>query len=273
MRRAGAYLASAARSLRTMQLPTGELSSVRISDDGEQYYAPAPLLSALAYDALGWVDPRSTRFVGRVRDLVPQSFFVDVVSLRWGLRLYLASEQSADGTWQLHGRLGSRAVCVSTTACAAIAMFANTRWRRPRTDRRPLAALHRLPVTTRLEAAHAARYCTLVGADPGPFLERIEGTFSIEEAHALASTGCFDIGSIPEAATNTLAEALRTATLLDLGHELLDVGPLIDDRTPPSQWPADPYAGLRIASPAATLAIRIGNVARMATLPHGEDAA
>ncbi|HUR80976.1 MAG TPA: hypothetical protein VM733_09430 [Thermoanaerobaculia bacterium] len=268
MTRAGAYLAAAARSLRTMQLPMGELSSVRCGDDGETYYAPAPLLSALAYDALAFVDPRSPRFVGRVRDLVPQSFFVDVVSLRWGLRLYLASEQSADGTWQLHGRLGTRGADAATTACAAIAMLPNTKWRRPRADRRPLAALQRLRVTTKLEAAHAARYCTLIGADAAPFLDQLQGALSIEEAHAIASTGLVGIADIPEAPKNTLADALRTAALLDCSIEepRLD---LINDPAPPS----DPYANHRIASPAAALAIRIGNVARMAALPYGEDAA
>lgn len=274
MTRAGAWLAAAARSLRTMQLPSGELSSVHCSDGGEVYYAPAPLLSALAYDALAYVDPRAAQFVGRVRDLVPQSFFVDVVSIRWGLRLFLASEQSADGTWQVHGRLGSRGADVVTTACAAAAMLPNGKWRRPRMDRRHLAALQRLGVTTALEAAHVARYFALVGADAAPLLARLtERPLSIAVAHAIASTQLLgDLGPIPAAPKNTLADALRTVALLDLGDESLDVGALVGDPTPPSRWPADPYGHHRIASPAATLAVRIGNVARLAALPRGEAA-
>ena len=193
MTRIGAYLAAAARALRSMQLPTGELASVRCGDGGDAYYAPAPLLSALACDALAFVDPRSTQFVGRIRDFVRQPFFVDVVSLRWGLRLYLASEQSADGTWQLHGRLGTRGADIATTACAALAMLPNTRWRRPPADRRHLAALQRLHITTKLEAAHVARYCTLIGAGADPFLRQLDGPLSIEEGHAIAATGLIDI--------------------------------------------------------------------------------
>lgn len=294
MTRIGAYLAAAARSLRSMQLPTGELSSVRCGDGGETYYAPAPLLSALACDGLAFVDPRSPQFVGRIRDLVRQSFFADVVSLRWGLRLYMLSEQSADSTWQLHGRLGTRGADVATTACAATAMLPNTRWRRPPADRRHLAALQRLPVTTKLEAAHVARYCTLIGAGAEPFLKQLAGPLSIEEAHGIAATGLIDIGPLPDAPKNTLADALRTAALLssgalgfrfvanaaDASTEAMDavtldaiLNDLLNDPTPPSRWPADAYADHRLASPAVALAIRIGNVARLAALPYGEDAA
>lgn len=274
MKRAGSYLGAAARSLRMMQLPAGELSSVHCSESGETFYAPAPLLSALAYDALAYVDPRSAKFVGRVRELVPQSFFVDVVSLRWGLRLFLASEQSADGTWQLHGRLGSRGADVATTACAAIAMLPSGKGCTPRADRRHLAALQRLGATNTLEAAHAARYCALIGANAEPFLERIASqSLSIFEAHALAATGLVkETAALPDAPKNTLAAELRIATMLDVGDESLDLRTVIDDHTPPSQWAADPYGEHRIASPAAALAIRIGNVARLTALPHGEAA-
>lgn len=273
MTRIAAWLASSVRALRAMQLPGGELPAVHWSESGEAYSAPAPLLSALAYDALAFVDPRSPLFVGVVRELVPPSFFVDVVSLRWGLRLSLASEQSADGTWQLHGRLGARDADVATTACAAAAMLPNVKWRRARPDPRTHAVLRRLESRgwTALESAHALRYFALIGADVEPLVTRLrnEPALSIAARHAATTSMRVDLDE-SRAPQGPLEDALQTAALLNV--EAADDGALeriLLDPTPPWRWPADPYGDHRIGSPAVALAIRIANVARFAALPRG----
>ncbi len=200
--RIAAYLTGAARTLRALQLPTGELPAVQWSDGGEPYHAPVPLLSALADDALAYVDARSPLFIGRVRDLVPPSFFRDVASLRWGLRLSIASEEDADGTWQLHGRNGAREADVATTACAATALLPGVRWRSRRIDRRHVLALQRLGKArewSTLETAHALRYLALAGADTTALAARLRRDGDAQP---------MDI-----ATTHAVARALRVAQL------------------------------------------------------------
>jgi hypothetical protein len=276
VKRLAAYLMTSVRTLRTMQLPGGELPAVHWSESGEAYSAPAPLLSALAYDALAYVDPRSAQFVGRVRDLVPSSFFVDVVSLRWGLRLSIASEQSADGTWQLHGRLGARSADVATTACAAAAMLPNAKWRRARPDPRHLAALRRLESRdwTALEAAHVRRYLALIG-EPMRRAEKRDASIAKSETSIAAFHAESWSGSPRPVETAPLAgpleEALYTAALLNTNREDLDASleRILFGTTPPWRWPADPYGEHRIGSPATALALQLANVARLAALPRG----
>lgn len=282
MTRIGSYLTTAARWLRGMQLPTGELPAVQWSDSGDAYHAPAPLLSALAYDALAHLDPRSPRFAGRVRDLVPSSFFRTIVSIRWGLRLSIAAEEDADGTWQLHGRSGAREADVATTACGAVALLPNVRWRAARFDRRHMESLRRLASRgewTPLETAHATRYLSLAGADTRALAMRVrrdlESTpMTPAYAHAVARA----IGEMPQPAPRIegrLAQALATSALLEVqqeGPELDDaLNRILFDTTPPWLWPADPYDDRRLGSPAAGLAINLSNVARLAAVPRGED--
>ncbi|HET8796639.1 MAG TPA: hypothetical protein VFO89_03065, partial [Thermoanaerobaculia bacterium] len=268
MKRIAAWLVAGARTLRTMQLPGGELPAVLWSDNGEAYAAPAPLLSALAHDALGFADPRAPHFIGRLRDLVPSSFFLDIVSLRWGLRLSLANEAGADGTWQRHGRLGARVTDIATTACAAAAMLPGVKWRRERADPRPRAALQRIAPSDRpnawstLEAAHALRYFALLGGDTASLLARVRDDArhppsDTATRHAIASAlrVCGErAGFETTAAASTegpLDDALRTATRLDAGD---DGSPQLDDAlarilrddTPPSRWAADPYGNTRL---------------------------
>lgn len=286
MKRIAAWLVASARTLRTMQLPGGELPAVLWSDNGEAYAAPAPLLSALAHDALGFADPRAPQFIARLRDLVPSSFFLDIVSLRWGLRLSLANEASADGTWQRHGRLGARATDIATTACAAAAMLPSVKWRRERADPRPRVALRRIASSDlpALEAAHVLRYFTLLGTDTASLLVRVrddarQPPSDTATRHAIASAlrVCGERAVFETAATAStegpLREAIRTATLLDAaddGSPELDdaLARILRDETPPSRWPADPYGSTRLGSPAAALAMQLANVARLAALPR-----
>jgi hypothetical protein len=290
VKRIAAWLVASARTLRAMQLPGGELPAVLWSENGEAYAAPAPLLSALAHDALGFADPRAPQFIGRLRDLVPSSFFLDVVSLRWGLRLSLANEASADGTWQRHGRLGAHGADIATTACAAAAMLPAVKWRRERADARPRVALRRIASIdwpgngSTLEAAHALRYFALLGSDTASLLVRVrddarQPPSDTATRHAIAGAlrVCGERAGFETAgAASTegpLDDALRTATLLDAGddgsRELDDaLARIVRDETPPSRWAADPYGSTRLGSPAAALAMQLANVARLAALPR-----
>ncbi len=266
-----------------MQLPTGEMPAAQWSNLGEAYHAPAPLLSTLAYEALAYVDPRSPLFVGRVRDLVPSSFFRDVVSLRWSLRLYIASEEEADGTWQLQGRASSLGADVSTTACGAAALLPGVRWRSARLDRRHLEALRRLASRrewTPIEAAHALRYLSLAGADTRKLAARVRReaeTTTLSAAYAHAVGRALPEIPVPAQASSEdgrLAQALLTATLLERQQEGPDLdgalGRIVFDPVPPGLWPPDPYDDRHLGSAAVALAINVGSVARLAATPRGE---
>lgn len=265
-----------------MQLPTGELPSRHWSDSGDSYSAPVPLLSALAYQALAYVDPRSRSFVARLRDLVPPSFFRDVVTIRWGLRLYIASEEEPEGMWRLHGRSSSRGPDVSTTACGATVLLPAVRSRSAAVDRRHVKALERLGEREwrPIEAAHVLRYLSSVGADCDALEERVRRDAAVcaeaDPAYAQAVAA-----AVPDVAVavrsngqGRLADALATAALLDVkqeGQELDDaLGRILLDTTPPSLWPADRYGDEQVGSAAVALAFNVSNVARLTTTPRGE---
>ena len=265
-----------------MQLPSGELPAAQWSDAGDAYLAPAPLLSALAHDALGYVDPRSPLFVG-VRELLPPSFFRTIVSLRWGLRLYIASEEEADATWRLHGRTSGRNADVTSTACGAAALLPAARSRNAKLDRRHMNALRMLAAGrewTPIEAAHALRYLSLIGADTSSLAARVRRdaeSVSPTAAYVHAVATALPAVTFASSATNVdgrLAQALATAARLDSGQHDSTRGDVLDrilfDTTPPWLWHADPYHDTRIGSPAAALAIRIANVARLVAMPRRE---
>lgn len=294
MSRIGAYLAASVERLRRMQLPTGEMPAVEIADAAEPYYAPSPLLSALAYDAMAFVDPASPLFVGRVRELVRPSFFRAVASLRWSLRLYIASEEEADGTWQRHGRLGARGADAATTACGAAALLPHARWPVARPDGGHVEALRRLAAERAwdgAEAAHALRYLALAGAEWEPLARRVWDDLARVEtlAHAHAVARAWRQAQLPEADAvarklvqkilrsteeGYLARALACSALLDLEYEGEELDAMLRgataDRLPPWHWPADPYGASGMASPAVALAITVANVARLTAIPRGE---
>jgi hypothetical protein len=288
--RAAVYLTMAVRQLYAMQLVTGELPAVQWNAS-DSYYAPAPLISAIANDALAVVDVRDSRFVGRVRDLVSPSFFRGISSLRWRLRLYIASEEEADSTWQVHGRLGTCAPDAVTTACSATALLPTVRLRARRFDRRHVEALRRLARRgewSTLEIAHALRYLSFAGVDTEALTQRLardaNDAQSLPTLHAIASAlrhtraNASLRGAVTEQlkavpAEGRLAVTLRTSALLDSDYEGSELDDALfmtmHDPTPPSLWEGEVYdENSRIGSVALILALNVANVARLAALPR-----
>ena len=281
---AGSWIVRAVDRLRTIQLPSGEIPSF-----DEKSYAPCPLLSMLAHDALAYVDPRSTVFVHRIGDLIParsrDQFFTSVATLRWRLRLYIASEEEADGTWRTYGRQSLAAADAATTACGAAALLQSNGWRTVRQRRTHVPVLRRLAGAglPPAAAAHVLRFYALAGTDVEELSqqvrERIEAERSLVFAHAIARA--FRQGALAgreEIArmvvpgidgrlfADRLASALGISALIDLGaEERLVTESLvrtIEDGTPFSRWSNDPYGDTGRGSAGATLALLVANVAR-----------
>ena len=111
------------------QLPTGEFITYR-EHAGQSLPYVCPLLSGLALDALDCLDANSEHFHERLFDLVaPRDrarVRVAVSTLRWRLRMHLATQQESDGTWRRFGRGGDSPICRATTSFALLMYLSQT---------------------------------------------------------------------------------------------------------------------------------------------------
>lgn len=112
--------------LATSQLVTGEIPTHRPVAGSVRLYAPNCLLTALAHDALGTLDPTSPW--SRPEAWLPlpvaerRQVGARIARLRTRIRRFLAWQEEADGTWRFHGRASEIDPDAATTACAAIAV-------------------------------------------------------------------------------------------------------------------------------------------------------
>jgi hypothetical protein len=123
---AAKFLPSSLAWICRQQLITGEMTAYRAMRGGASCW-PAPLFSVLVRDLLACADPHGIRFSRRLYEALPprdrRGLTSAVVTLRWRLRGYVASQQGTDGLWRLHGRDGDSPVDVVTTALATAMFF------------------------------------------------------------------------------------------------------------------------------------------------------
>jgi hypothetical protein len=278
------------RILQSQQLITGELAAYR-NTDGLACYSPYPLWSALAYDALSFLDASSSVFERSVIDLFsPAKYRVIsaiICTLRWRLRTYLAWQEEADGTWRCGGRNSASPPDALTTACAAVALLkpgpiqcSNTR--------RHLNALRRLSlpeVRDRSAQAHMLRYFSLAGADTRDLAAAVWkdcGNRSQDAMfwyavgrtwHGAQLSGHSEVAvrivprileSVPDTATSDYPETvLKICSLLDLGYRGPELSGMIHGSMTTPNYPDQTIgAADEIHCPAATVAVGLANVVR-----------
>jgi hypothetical protein len=120
------FVAPALRWLSSQQLPTGELATYRALS-GSRHCWPTPLYSLLSMDLLACADPQTSKFSRRLYEAIPvvdRKYLTSaMVTLRWRLRGYIASQQERNGAWRVHGRDGKSPVDAATTAFACASFF------------------------------------------------------------------------------------------------------------------------------------------------------
>jgi hypothetical protein len=120
-------LSQTLRWLFRQQLITGEMPAYRRIRDGETFCYPSPLISALAFEALASADPRASAFSRRLYDVLPvaerKPLTCGVVTARWRLRCYVASQEFAEGRWRLYGREAGGESDAATSAIGAAMLW------------------------------------------------------------------------------------------------------------------------------------------------------
>jgi hypothetical protein len=280
-----AFLLRSLPWLLRQQLPTGELLCYRKEPGRDAVPYPYPLFSALASEALTCLDPRSPYFSPRLHDLIPASrrraCTRVIITIRWRIRYYLAAEEDAGGLWRLHGRSGSSAPDLATTACAA-ALLLEERHDAPA---RHVGAVRRLMAEQPGDALgwlFGLRLLSLAG-EPDPVSLQAVGQLIANEigdpipvawamdqvehdGHIVFGRAIRDRppSAIPPAGSR-LRMAFAVSSLLHRGHRgpELDRGidALANDPAPPWLLEHDPLRHF-VASPAATLAIILRTMAQ-----------
>lgn len=287
---ANEFISPALRWLYSQQLPTGELSAYRAMP-GSRHCWPTPLYSLLSMDLLACADPQTSRFSRRLYEAISggdrRQLTSTVVTLRWRLRGYIASQQESNGLWRLHGRGGNSPVDVVTTAFA-LASFFDDRGANISSIRTIAADLGKDCAGSLLAQASLCYLSACAGKD---ILEQVpcilaqnteRGVVRIAACWIFAR--CYvEIGSpssmlvhqallaeileaLAEASLNNpLSQTLAVQTLLILQHqgnelfELLCL--LLLDPTPPWHWKPVPLLGDTFC-PAFTLALLVNAVAQ-----------
>ncbi len=281
-----AFLLRSLPWLLRQQLPTGELLCYRKEPGRDAVPYPYPLFSALASEALTCLDPRSAYFSPRLHDLIPASrrraCTRVIITIRWRIRYYLAAEEDAGGFWRLHGRSGSSAPDLATTACAAALLLEERHdapVRHAGAVRRLMAedprdALGSIFALRLLSLAGEAERTSLLAAsesicnendDPVPVIWAMDQ--AEHDGHIVFGREIRDRQRFQTPpAGSRLRKAFAVSSWLHRGHRgsELDRGieALADDPVPPWLWEHDSLRH-HVASPAATLAIILHTMAQV----------
>ena len=278
-----AFLLRSLPWLLRQQLPTGELLCYRKEPGRDAVPYPYPLFSALASEALTCLDPRSAYFSPRLHDLIPASrrraCTRVIITIRWRIRYYLAAEEDAGGFWRLHGRSGSSAPDLATTACAAALLLED----RHDAPVRHAGAVRRLMAEDPQDALgwiFGLRLLSVAGeADPasaqtvreaiaGESEDSIPVAWAMDQAerdgHIVSEIRDRQPSARPSA--SRLRRAFAVSSWLhrgDRGQELdRGIEALANDPVPPWLWEHDPLRH-HMASPAATIAIILRTMAQV----------
>ena len=298
MTKLGAILAPGLRFVRERQLPSGEMLC-HAPVGGNLCYCPYPFWSAIAYDALAFADPASTRFDRRILNLLPAAERREVPAMvsatRWRIRTYLASQEEADCTWRLHGRRSASRKDAATSSCAAEALLTP-----PPLDFRPAPSRHsgllrrwlkngsvdatgRCYILSYLSAAGEA-----AGDIPAEVLRMCRSdaekspSFWFAAARALNRAGSMEPDGVSCAAVfaecategNRTHGAMALAALLDLGHDGPEIRELItgvlSSAVNPAGWMWPTYALNGAGSAGATMSLMLSALFRASSTAGGE---
>ena len=282
------------------QLPTGEFITYR-EHAGQTLPFVCPLLSALALDALDCLDANSEHFHERLFDLVPPRdrgrVRVAVSTLRWRLRMHLATQQESDGTWRRFGRRGDSPICRTTTGFALLVYLAQTL--QPQRDAVRILKLTSENAEREVTASiFAQRLESLEGQSPdalhSDMIDRMQ-----QEADPMlplwaAAQAIYEGALVCEAPLSEtmlrLALQQRDAegsfrthrgkafaiTMLNVCHDgsvstqravERAAAELLLDSVPPSRWPREPIA-FGVSSAAVSLLLMLRSLAQAVLAPH-----
>ncbi|MGH9607183.1 MAG: hypothetical protein ACRD3N_15965 [Terracidiphilus sp.] len=287
---ASRLVAPALRWIASQQLPTGELAAYKTVHGISQCW-PCPFYSVLAMELLGCAAPQTSGFSRRLYEAIPaaeRSYMTSsVLTVRWRLRSYIASQQESDGTWRLYGREGHSPVDPATTAFATAAFF-DDRGARVEAVRAMAADLDRMPASNIVSEVAVCYLWTCAGIDGFTRMWRILERSQERGVARLAACWIFALchEQIATPASDEIREALiaevlkllaepgnctslgRTLaleTVLILQHrgEEIEgmVAPLLFDCAAPWEWKPEPLAG-DAWCPAFNLALLVNAVAK-----------
>ncbi len=104
--------------------PTGEVPVYRKVAGGTRVQCMAPLLSAIAHDALACLDPDAFQYTAPLMGLMPprQRLWITTTAayIRDRIRRFIAWQESSNGTWYFFGRGSGLPPDAATTACSAL---------------------------------------------------------------------------------------------------------------------------------------------------------
>lgn len=281
-----AFLLRSLPWLLRQQLSTGELLCYRREPGHDAVPYPYPLFSALASEALTCLDPRSAYFSPRLHDLIPASrrraCTRVVITIRWRIRYYLAAEEDAGGFWRLHGRSGTSAPDLATTACAAALLLEE----RHDAQVRHTGAVRRLMAESPRDALgliFGLRLLSLASEAEHPSVQVASESIANEIDDPMPVSWAMDqverdghivfgreirerqLSRMPSAASQ-MRMAFAVSSWLHRGHRgpELDrcINALANNPVPPWLWEHDPLRH-HMASPAATLAIILRTMAQV----------
>jgi len=279
-------LSQTLRWLFRQQLITGEMPAYRRIREAETFCYPSPLISALAFEALGCADPRASAFSRRLYDVLPvaerKPLTCGVVTARWRLRCYVASQEFAEGSWRLYGREAGGDADAATSALGAAML-----WQDRGADVELAVELGERMIATAggsaFAQAAALRLLSIAGENEAERGERLLAermSSAVERAAVIwMLTDAWRAARDPhdaewparlldeslalrrtEVGTSRLASVLVLLTLMMLNHRGSEVESIlhdiVTDPQPPWRWPQEPiYRDL--SSPALTAALTV----------------
>jgi len=283
-------LSQTLRWLYRQQLITGEMPAYRRIRQGETFCYPSPLVSALAFEALACADPRSTSFSRRLYDVLPMAerkpLTCGVVTARWRLRCYVASQEFAAGQWRLYGREASGDAEPATSSIGAAMLWqdqgANVQRGIETADRMfalaggsafaQAAALRLKAISSEDVSEQGGRLIDALECGP---IERAAVVWMLTDAWRFArdpDDTAWTARLLDESlavyesacAESRLCAVFVTLTLLKLNYRGDEVeqmlGRMLADSEPPWRWPQEPiYRDL--SSPALTAALTVAALA------------
>ncbi len=278
----------ALRWIAGQQLPTGELAAYKRVDAISQCW-PCPLPSVLAMELLGCAAPQTSGFSRQLYDAIPASerkyLTATVLTVRWRLRIYIASQQERDGTWRLWGNEGDSPIDPVTTAFATATLF-DDRGARIEAVRAMATDLDGLPDTGIVSEAAVCYLWACAGID---VLGRVQHILNREtEQNVVRLAACWMLALSQDQIASPTSSEVRQAliaevlkriagpctplgrtlalqTLLSLqyrGKEMEDlVAPLVLDPIAPWEWKLEPFHH-DVSCPALNVALLVNAVAK-----------